>query len=75
MLKEYYFHVLFYFFCFEVDGTPAISFFLPCQGLFLMKKMERIRTTMFQFQFFTLNLKNSDKKRSRGVDCDRADLD
>ena len=30
---------------------------------------------MFQFQFFTLNLKNSDKTRSRGVDCDRANLD
>jgi len=28
-----------------------------------------------QFQFFTLNLKNSDKTKSRGVDCDRANLD
>jgi len=26
----------------------------------------------FQFQFFTLNLKISDKTKSRGVDCDRA---
>ena len=24
----------------------------------------------FQFQFFTLKLKNSDKTKSRGVDCD-----
>jgi len=29
----------------------------------------------FQFQFFTLNLKNSDKTKSQGVDCDRANLD
>ena len=28
-----------------------------------------------QFQFFTLNLKNSDKTKSWGVDCDRANLD
>ena len=29
----------------------------------------------FQFQFFTLTLKNSDKTKSWGVDCDRANLD
>jgi len=29
----------------------------------------------FQFQFFTLNLEKSDKTKSRGVDCDRANLD
>jgi len=29
----------------------------------------------FQFQFFTLNLNNSDRPKSRGVDCDRAHLD
>jgi len=28
----------------------------------------------FQFQFFTLNLNNSDKPKSRGVDCDRAHM-
>ena len=27
-----------------------------------------------QFQFFTLNLKNSDKTKSRGVDCDKPRL-
>ena len=27
------------------------------------------------FQFFTLNLQNSDKTKSRGVDSDRANLD
>ena len=29
----------------------------------------------FQFQFFTLNLENSDKTKSLVVDCDRANLD
>ena len=35
-----------------------------------------VKAAQFNFQFFTLNLQNSDTQtKSRGVDCERANLD
>jgi len=44
------------------------------QLAFRVKTVQR-RKFQFEFQFFTLNLENNDKTKSRGVDCDRAKLD
>jgi len=60
--------------------TPVTLVLLPGfynRGIFLEISEFFLSAHIFfsSVQFFTLNLENSDKTKSRGVNCDRANLD